>query len=518
MPRSSFTPAQLTASSVSVRSVFERVDITVTSTSRWGIVGENGRGKSNLLDVLAGTRLPDTGSVTRVGSIGFARQEMSADDDRTVGDVVADAIAEPLAALAELDAALAELDAACVTAVEPRYSAALDRVEALDAWNAERRVHIALQALGVGGSMGGGWASCRLSELSVGQRYRVRLACLLGASDDFLLLDEPTNHLDGGGLDFLTEQIRVRNGGVVVVSHDRALLADVAQSILDLDPTSDGAPRVHGGGYDGYRVGRIAERARWEQEYERQQLDVARLQDALRTAQNRLVDGWRPGKGAGKHQRATRASGVVHNVHRRREALENAVLPVPEPPHRLQFPPLESAGSLVVESVCVAGRLDSPVDVHVEAGSKLIVTGPNGSGKSTLLATMVGEIAPTSGSVRTYGGRVVLLEQESRLDSSCRVTDFPDVSSLGLLRSSEMGKRVGELSAGQRRRLDLAIALSHRPTILLLDEPTNHLSTALVDELTEALCATPAAVVVSTHDRQLLRDLRSWPRLELSGR
>ncbi|MCR8526408.1 ABC transporter ATP-binding protein, partial [Escherichia coli] len=89
------------------------------------------------------------------------------------------------------------------------------------------------------------------------------MACLLGAEDDFLLLDEPTNHLDRSGLDFLTMQLRTRNGGVVIVSHDRALLSDIAETVVDLDPTPDDRPRIYGNGYAGYREGRVAERERW---------------------------------------------------------------------------------------------------------------------------------------------------------------------------------------------------------------------------------------------------------------
>src|SRR5699024_10871318 len=117
------------------------------------------------------------------------------------------------------------------------------------------------------------------------------------------------------GLDFLTEHLRSRAGGVVLVSHDRALLADVAETIVDLDPTADGRPRVHGDGYAGYRAGRLAERERWEQEYERQQAEAVRLRASLSEAQNRLVSRWRPEKGTNKHGRATRAGGLVQSVH-----------------------------------------------------------------------------------------------------------------------------------------------------------------------------------------------------------
>ncbi|MBB2956183.1 ABC-type cobalamin/Fe3+-siderophores transport system ATPase subunit [Pseudoclavibacter helvolus] len=198
--------AQLTISDVSLlrgeTKVLTSVDLVVTSSSRVAIVGENGRGKSSLLHVLAGTLVPDSDTVRRIGTLGFAEQEMSADDNRTVGEAIAAAIAEPIAALAELDRAGAALGGEDPRA-EERYAAALEVAEALDAWGAERRVLIALEALDAETDQ-----TRPLAELSVGQRYRVRLACLLGADHDFLLLDEPTNHLDHGGLDFLSQRRR----------------------------------------------------------------------------------------------------------------------------------------------------------------------------------------------------------------------------------------------------------------------------------------------------------------------
>ncbi|MEU0202308.1 MULTISPECIES: ATP-binding cassette domain-containing protein [unclassified Streptomyces] len=234
--------AQLTCAGIRVarggRTVLHDVDMKVSPGSRWGVVGENGRGKSTLLHVLAGLLDPDAGTVHRVGTLALAEQEMPAEDTRTVGDFIDAYLADARAALRDLDTA-AEALAADRPGAGQAYADALETAQALDAWDADRRVDAALDGLGAVSDR-----ARPLATLSTGQRYRVRLACLLGTEYDFLLLDEPTNHLDLAGLEYLTARLRAHPGGVVVVSHDRALLADVATTILDLDPTRDGRPAV----------------------------------------------------------------------------------------------------------------------------------------------------------------------------------------------------------------------------------------------------------------------------------
>ncbi|MFY1593883.1 ABC-F family ATP-binding cassette domain-containing protein [Micromonospora sp. WMMD737] len=518
------------------RRVLHDVSVTVSARSRIAVVGENGRGKTTLLHVLAGLIPPDEGTVHRAGTIGLARQELSARDGETVGTLTSEALAASLAALAALDEASLAV-AAGDPGAEDRYAVALEAATGLDAWDAERRVDVALEALG----------ACTdrdraLSELSVGQRYRVRLACLLGARHDVLLLDEPTNHLDANGLDFLTRRLREHDGGLAVVSHDRALLRDVADRFLDLDPTRDGTPRLYAGGYDAWQDARRRERESWEQDHEEQQAEHQRLQNAVSRARDRLSTGWRPDKGTGKHQRQSRAPGVVQALHRQQDALQAHRIDVPEPPPTLRWPDLSvrrGAPQLRAYGLAVDGRLAGPVDLTLDGGDRLLVTGANGAGKSTLLAVLAGVLRPTGGRVwRAREARLALIDQETAAHDpglaarevharhvgrlvargALRDAEAVPLGALGLLDSDAMRTPVGRMSQGQQRRLDLALALAGRPGLILLDEPTNHLSSALVDELTGAIRDTSAAVVVATHDRQLLRDLADWPRLEIAGR
>ncbi|MFB9193971.1 ABC-F family ATP-binding cassette domain-containing protein [Actinomadura verrucosospora] len=515
------------------RRILHDVSVTVSARSRIAVVGENGRGKTTLLHVLAGLIPPDEGTVHRAGTIGLVRQELAARDGETVGTLTSAALAAPLAALAALDEATAAV-AAGDPAAGDRYATALEAATRLDAWDAERRVDVALDALG----------ACtdrdrRLSTLSVGQRYRVRLACLLAARHDVLLLDEPTNHLDAGGLDFLTRRLREHDGGLAVVSHDRALLRDVADRFLDLDPSRDGRPRLYAGGYDAWQDARRGERERWEQDFEEQRAEHRRLRDEVSKARDRLSTGWRPDKGTGKHQRQSRAPGVVQALNRRQDALEAHRIDVPEPPPVLRWPDLgvrSRVPQLRAHGVTVDGRLPGPVDLALDGGDRLLVTGPNGAGKSTLLAVLAGSLQPADGRVwRANGTRAALIAQETtehdpdltarevydrhvgRLvaRAELRDADVVPLGALGLLDSAAMRTPTARMSQGQQRRLDLALALAGRPGLILLDEPTNHLSSTLVDELTSAIRATSATVVVATHDRQLLRDLADWPRLDV---
>ncbi|MFF2452172.1 ATP-binding cassette domain-containing protein [Isoptericola sp. NPDC058082] len=555
---------QLTATDLAFaypgRPVLDGVSLRVSDGTRLGVVGENGSGKSTLLHLLAGGLKPARGELRRKGSVALVEQELATSAGETVGDLVRRTLADLRALAAEIEKEAAGFDHE--TGDLRRLSGLLARAEHLAAWDADRRVDVALTRLGAVRD-----PDRRLDTLSVGQRYRVRLACRLAERADLLLLDEPTNHLDDSAIEFLTGELVAWHGGVVVVTHDRELLDDVATAILDLDPSMDGKPVLYGQpGYLAYRFAKNQALHRWRQRYRAEQERARVLAERLDASYEGLSDEWRPPKGSQKHRRATRARIHVKAADRLIEKLEAEAVEVPVPPARLAFPDLPSMSPgwdpgdplvelrsprVVAEDGDRAGtvRVDLPgTRVAVPPSGRLLVVGPNGSGKSTLLAALAGRVPLARGTRSvTPGARLGVVVQEATAPEGLAGTTTGEgaaptgfdayaaealgllergeldpehvvpVAALGLLSEEDLERPLAELSAGQRRRFEVARALLHAPHLLLLDEPTNHLSVDLVDELTRALVATPAAVVVATHDRRMRADLADWPVLDLGS-
>jgi len=528
------------------RRVLDGLDLTVGAGDRIGLVGENGAGKTTLLAVLAGRLHPQEGTVRRHGTLAVVEQDLAFGDGDTIGTLIDSTAAAARAASADLQTVIDgfDHDQGDVAAL----SAAIARYEHLAAWDVDRRVDEGLSRLQAPRDR-----DRRLRELSVGERYRVRLACRLAERADLLLLDEPTNHLDTDGVAHLTAQLRAWVGGLVIVTHDRRLLDDVMTAILDMDPSMDGRPVLYGAArYADYRFARDQMLRRWRARYRAERKRARVLAERLDASYEGLSDEWRPPKGSQAHRRATRARQHVKAADRLIERLEAQAVDVPVPPPALRFPDLpsvprgyEGGPLLEVRGPRVAGRLDMPGRrVAVMPAGRLLVTGANGAGKSTLLAALVGSVGLDRGTRTVADGvRCGVLAQEgpgervapaggsspTAFDAYARhALDLLDVgaldpdalvpvAALGLLTETDLDRPLRELSIGQRRRFDLACALLAAPHVLVLDEPTNHLSVGLVDDLTTALRETSAAVVVATHDRQLRADLADWPRLDLPG-
>ncbi|MEV5597162.1 ABC-F family ATP-binding cassette domain-containing protein [Streptomyces sp. NPDC052496] len=551
MPRPALLAHDLVRT-LGTRRVLDGVSLTVSPGRCVGLIGENGVGKSTLLRLLAGVDEPDSGQVTRPDDLGFLHQEMPFDSGTTIARVLDDALREARADLAELDRLTRLLadtpdDRPEHTALLEAYGKQLEQAQEREAWDADRRAAIVLDGLGLGG-----FAHDRtLGSLSGGQRGRLALAALLVRRPAALLLDEPTNHLDDEAAAFVEQQIRELPGVVVAASHDRAFLDAVCTDLIDLDPAVDGPVRF-GGHYSAYLAEKRAERERWERRYAEEQEELEALRRSAGVTARRVAPdrGPRDNEKMGYGHRAGRVqqqiSRRVRNATRRLDELERTQVGAPPQPLRLHVVALTAgtADSGPGDGNAVDGNAvdGDPVDVPLVAlrdawvpgrlgiarldvldGDRLLVTGGNGAGKSTLLSLLAGRLH-AAGEVRRRPGLTVgLLAQDTvfeRPDRSVHDTytyvlgaeraETVPLSSLGLLNAADLGKPVGQLSVGQRRRLALALLVARPPQLLLLDEPTNHLSPRLCDELEDALGAGPGAIVVASHDR--------WLRRRWSGR
>ncbi len=501
--------------------VLRDLPLTVSAGQRLAIIGDNGVGKTTLLRILAGALEPDAGEVHCTTTRSLVDQELVAPPGTPVGDLIDETLAPARAAIATLEEATSR-DVRDGDEVE----AARAQVDAIDAWNAERRLAADLVRSGVDRP-----PATLLAELSPGQRYRLRLTCALHVPGGAVLLDEPSNHLDDVALDRLARRLTEHEGIVVLVSHDRWLLARVATGFLDLDPSAPGGPRAFRGSFADLRAQRAKELADWRTAYAASVELEERLERDLGRAQETTPGTWRPEKGTGRHARASRASGGVRSLRRRLEQAIDARPPVPPDPLRFELPALAEGTGMLLSADGLTGADGAPLPkITVAPGGRLLVTGRNGAGKSTLLTALAGRPTPLGGSV-THGeaARIGWLRQEPVPPSSRatpltalarhRGVDGDDlverILRTGLLAERDLRRPLQVLSVGQRQRVALAGVLLGQPSVLLLDEPTNHLSVTLVDELGEALLATPAAVVLVTHDRALREATRGWPELAL---
>ncbi|SOC55401.1 ABC-F family ATP-binding cassette domain-containing protein [Ornithinimicrobium cerasi] len=537
------------------RRVLTDVSFVVPAGEVACLVGENGSGKSTMLRIAAGYDVPDAGTVSAPGTVGLFHQEPPFSLRLTVAGVLDDAVAEVrgLALRVEHEGqALADGDPGAAT----RLPEAIEAAGRRHAWDVDHRVDRVVAGLGLAGLARGR----RAEALSGGQVSRLSLAWLLLRSPDTLLLDEPTNHLDDEGTALLVELLRGWSGPVLVASHDRAFLDEVATTLLDLDP----APTPHAlvrhdldspgsgfgvtrftGGYTAYLRQRRDERARWARRYRDEQAQLTRLRARLRDVHS-VGHADRPPPSEVRSSRKFYADRNAKVVARRVDDARTALTrleagQVRRPPARLRFRGLGPPGSrpaapadaappvLSADAVSVPGRL-APTSLSLSARGRLLVTGANGSGKSTLLSVLADQLSPHAGSVtRIPGLRVGLLAQEPvRRDPGRSVrasyaaavgadlAGLTPLSTFGLVAGRDANRPVGTLSVGQRRRLDLAVLLADPPDVLLLDEPTNHLSLLLVSELELSLPDYPGAVLVATHDRWLREDW-TGERLHLEG-
>ncbi|MFI9616843.1 ribosomal protection-like ABC-F family protein [Streptomyces sp. NPDC052023] len=520
--------------SYGTRTVLDQVSFTVRPGEKAAVIGENGSGKSTLLRLLAAAEVPDAGEITVSfpGGTGHLAQTLDLDASRTVQDAVDLALSE----LRDMERRLRAAEETLGDASDEElaaYGELLIAYEERGGYEADARVDAAMHGLGLARIT----RDRRLGSLSGGEQSRLALACVLAAAPELLLLDEPTNHLDAAAVRWLEEHLRAHRGTVVAVTHDRGFLERIATTILEVD-RDQRTVRRYGDGWAGYRAAKAAARRGAEQRYADWVEEMTRMEELLEAAERRLATTGRdPKQGFGKHRRSSEAKlgGQVRSVRERLAQLRRN--PVAAPPAPLRFTTALSAadggpaqGSLAeLDGVRVGERLRLDGLLAIAPGQRLLVTGENGAGKTTLLRVLAGDLEPDAGTARRPA-RIGYLAQELPAHSTrlpllgafaAGRPGLPDeyaeqLLALGLFRQEDLHVPVAALSAGQRRRLQIATLVTRPADLLVLDEPTNHLALDLVEDLQDALAAYPGAVVAVSHDRGF-RARFEGEQLELSA-
>src|SRR5829696_407280 len=475
------------------RALFNEANAQIPAGSKLGLVGRNGAGKSTLLDLIRGRLLPDSGDVIvpKGWRIGFLAQEAPGGDGSPLATV--------LAADRERTRLVAELD----RDPEPLRIAEIEaRLDEIGARSAPARAARILAGLGFSAAM----QEQPLFELSGGWRMRVALAAVLFAEPDLLLLDEPTNHLDLEAALWLERYLRRYRHSFILVSHDRQLLNAATGATLHL---ANGKLTLYSGGFDKFLRARREASERQSVLAKRQQQERERLQG--------FIDRFRA-----KASKARQAQSRVKALAR----LEPVALieDAPPPVLRLPEPPELSPPLIALEKASTGYEPGRPVlsrlDLRLDPDDRVALLGANGNGKTTFARLLAGRLAPMSGRM-TASSKLScgffaqhqieeMRPEESAFDHlAALLPDSPPEAVRARLGAFGFGQEkallpVGDLSGGERARLNLALVTHDAPSLLILDEPTNHLDMETREALVAALAEYPGAVVLVSHDWHLV--------------
>jgi ATP-binding cassette subfamily F protein 3 len=506
-----------------IHTVLQDITFRISMGERLGLIGPNGCGKSTLLRILSGKEEPDSGSVahTRPGlRIGYLAQGLDIDPALTFAEACTPASVQTN------ESELAILASELATHPSDKnlqlaYDETLQKLERANLRPIDMQVVMGLTGIP---------PETKVGTLSGGQKTRLMLARLMLADPNLLLLDEPTNHLDIGMLEWLEDWLADFSGAALIVSHDRAFLDNTVTHILDLNPETH-TIREYTGNYSEYLEQFLSERQKQWDVYRDQVAEIRRMkQDIARTKQQALqvelsTTPRQPHVRRIAKKVAVKALAREKKLERFLESEEIVEKPKPSWQLKLDFatPEHQSRDILVTENLSIGypnqAALLENIRLHIRAGERIALTGPNGCGKTTLLRTIAGKLEPVFGSVRLGSSvRLGYMTQEQELLNLLK-SPLEVIQSAGTFNQTEARaflhfflfsgdnplRPCGEMSYGERTRLELALLVAQGCTFLLLDEPINHLDIPSRACFEQALAKYTGTVLAVIHDRYFIQ-------------
>ena len=492
------------------RLLMENVSFRVAPGDKVGLVGRNGAGKTTLTKILAGEALPASGSVLATGDVGYLPQDPRTGDPEVLARdriLSARGLDDVVRRLREAETEMGSDDSDVSDRAMKRYARADAELHAGGGYAAESEAATIAHSLGIEDRI----LAQPLKTLSGGQRRRVELARILFSGAETLLLDEPTNHLDADSIVWLREFLKAHRGGLIVISHDNALLEQTVNKVLHLD-----ANRAE---IDVYNMGWKAYLLQRETDEKRRKRERANAESKAKT----LTD--QANKMRAKASKATAAQSMLKRAEKMMAGLEGERQS--DKVARIKFPRPAACGKTPLTASELSksyGSLEvfTDVDLAIDKGSRVVILGLNGAGKTTMLRILAGVDQPDTGQVVPgHGLKVGYYAQEHEtLDTSRTVlenmqsaapqlTDTEARSVLGsfLFSGDDANKSAAVLSGGEKTRLALASLVVSSANVLLLDEPTNNLDPASREEVLAAIRTYEGAIVLVTHDEGAVRAL-----------
>ncbi len=492
--------------------IFEGISLSIPHGARIAIVGRNGVGKTTLLRILMGVDFPNTGSVqhARDLTIGHLPQEATLIKDGTLWDHCLEVFTDIIEMQAKLEDCMAAMsDPDRSEEAVARYGTLEDAFERRGGYTYEVRIKQTLAGLGFEERD----YYRPITQLSGGQRTRALLAKILLESPDLMMLDEPTNHLDIQAVEWLESFLKDWEGALIVVSHDRYFLDQVAETIWEMTPSLE----VYRGNYSAYLTQREERYARRMAEYEAQTAFIEKEQEFIR----RNIAG----------QKTNQAKGRLKRLERLLE--DSRLAPPPSEPRRMHINLNTGgrSGDLVLRTYDLQvgyhdeGKplFDCP-DLLLQRGECAAIIGPNGAGKTTFLKTILEKTTPYTGKVKLGASLEIGYFAQAHEGLNPEKTLMQEIESLAprmlpaeirhylakfLFTGEDVFRKVSTLSGGERGRLALAKLSLSDANLLLLDEPTNHLDLPTQEVLESVLSNFPGTILLVSHDRYLIDSLSS---------